>query len=532
MISIEIARRHYLLYLLLPHWAKVALLSPGSRARLDRINLAFNDTLYSGEGADDYDRIHAYGTEQQHEYPAHALVESVWAPEGYGRALELGAGSGYFTTAIARRAQSVVAVEPVADMRAVIDKRCRDAGLSNVTTLAGTAFDLADRVPDAAIDSALVLQSLHHFHRRPEVFAALGRVVRPGGRLYLVEPHHRAQLGHPRLPHAGRAAHALPARRLRRRAHHRLLDSVLPAARARAPASLRRRAPPRPAAARAAPRRRPRGRSPPRRGSRAVTAPRVSVLLAVHDGAPWVKDAVASVLAQTLADLELVVVDDGSADATPALLAGIADRRLRVERRPRAGLTRALNLALGLARAPIVARLDADDVALPERLARQVAFLDAHPEIGVLGSAAREVNGEGREVRVVRPPEDDAALRRALIRRNPMVHSTVTMRRLAVEGVGGYDARFAVAQDYDLWMRLAAVTRLANLPDALVVRRLLPGRVSVARDADRLRAEARARWRAVRAGAYPPWCLVFVARPLLALAVPGPWRRALRRSRG
>ena len=190
MISIEIARRHYLLYLLLPHWAKVALLSPGSRARLDRINLAFNDTLYSGEGADDYDRIHAYGTEQRHEYPAHALVESVWAPEGYGRALELGAGSGYFTTAIARRAQSVVAVEPVADMRAVIDKRCRDAGLSNVTTLAGTAFDLADRVPDAAIDSALVLQSLHHFHRRPEVFAALGRVVRPGGRLYLVEPHH------------------------------------------------------------------------------------------------------------------------------------------------------------------------------------------------------------------------------------------------------------------------------------------------------------------------------------------------------
>src|SRR5206468_223911 len=87
------------------------------------------------------------------------------------------------------------------------------------------------------------------------------------------------------------------------------------------------------------------------------------------------------------------------------------------ERRPRAGLTRALNLALGLARAPIVARLDADDVALPERLARQVAFLDAHPEIGVLGRAAREANRDGREVRVVRPPEDDAALRRA--RRGP-----------------------------------------------------------------------------------------------------------------
>ena len=191
MISIEIARRHYLLYLLLPHGAKVALLSSGSHAQLDRINLAFNDTLYSGKGADDYDRIHRYAADEAHEYPARALVEDVWpGATGYGQALELGAGSGYFTAAIARRAESVVAVEPVADLRSVIDRRCREAGLSNVTVVAATAFDLARHVPDASIDTAFVLQSLHHFHRRPEVFAALGRAVRPGGRLYLVEPHH------------------------------------------------------------------------------------------------------------------------------------------------------------------------------------------------------------------------------------------------------------------------------------------------------------------------------------------------------
>jgi len=191
MISIEIARRHYLLYLLLPHWAKVALLSQGSRARLDRINLAFNDAIYSGEGAEDYDRIHRYAADEAHEYPARALVDEVWpASVRYGRALELGAGSGYFTIAIARHAESVVAVEPVADMRAVIDKRCRATNVRNVTVLDGTAFDLVGRVSDASIDTAFVLQSLHHFHRRPEVFAALGRIVRPGGRLYLVEPHH------------------------------------------------------------------------------------------------------------------------------------------------------------------------------------------------------------------------------------------------------------------------------------------------------------------------------------------------------
>ena len=103
-----------------------------------------------------------------------------------------------------------------------------------------------------------------------------------------------------------------------------------------------------------------------------MSAPAVSVLMAVYNGAPWVADAARSVLAQTLGDLELVVVDDGSTDATGDVLAGVGDSRLRVERREHEGLTRALNYGLRVARAPLVARLDADDIALPERLARQV----------------------------------------------------------------------------------------------------------------------------------------------------------------
>jgi len=260
-----------------------------------------------------------------------------------------------------------------------------------------------------------------------------------------------------------------------------------------------------------------------------VTPPAVSVVMAVFNGMPWIEDAVRSVLAQTADDLELVVVDDGSTDATADFLAAVGDARLRVERRRHAGLTRSLNHGLGLARAPLVARLDADDVALPDRLARQRAFLDAHPEVGLLGTGAREVDVTGRQIGLILPPTADRAIRGVLIRRNPFVHSSILMRRALVEGLGGYDPTLPVAQDYDLWVRMSGVTRLANLPEPLVVRRLLPGRVSAGRDDDRLRAEARVRWRAVRHGAYPWWCLLFAARPALALALPAGVRRALRR---
>src|SRR2546428_10842757 len=198
--------------------------------------------------------------------------------------------------------------------------------------------------------------------------------------------------------------------------------------------------------------------------------------MGVHNGAPWVREAVMSVLTQTAPDLELIVIDDASDDATPDLLAAVSDLRLRVERpRNREGLTRALNRALGMARAPLVARLDADDMALPERFARQRAVFDAQPAIGLLGTGAQEVDASGFAVAVLRPPADDAGIRRALIRRNPFVHSSVMARRSIVEQAGGDDPRFPPAQDYHLWTRgrRPAPPRPASAPPG-IPRPLLP----------------------------------------------------------
>jgi SAM-dependent methyltransferase len=190
MIRIEIGRRNYLLYLLLPHLTKAALLTEDSRRRLDRINRDFNEAIYSGERATSYDRAHRYDEAEQHEYPARVLVGEVWAPEGYGRALEVGAGTGYFTALIARRARSVIALEPVPELQKVLRARCETEGLTNVEVIAAPAEAVSAHAAEASMDSALLIHSLHHLHRRPELFEALGRAVRPGGRLFMIEPHH------------------------------------------------------------------------------------------------------------------------------------------------------------------------------------------------------------------------------------------------------------------------------------------------------------------------------------------------------
>jgi glycosyltransferase involved in cell wall biosynthesis len=262
-----------------------------------------------------------------------------------------------------------------------------------------------------------------------------------------------------------------------------------------------------------------------------MSTPRVSVVLPVRDGAAHVAAAVESILGQTLADLELLVVDDGSTDATPAVLAGVRDARCRVLTVAAAGTAAALNHGIAHARGPLIARMDADDVALPERLARQLAFLERHADVGVLGTGWREQGPGGDVVEVAPPPADDAAIRRVLPRRNPMAHPTVVMRRAAGDAVGWYDARLPVVQDYDLWLRLASRTRFANLPEPLLIRTFSTAMTSLARDDLRLATEVRVKWAALRRGDLPATAAVHLLRPVLVRLLPHAVRRARRRRR-
>jgi GT2 family glycosyltransferase len=214
-----------------------------------------------------------------------------------------------------------------------------------------------------------------------------------------------------------------------------------------------------------------------------AAVPLVSVLLAVADGERYVKAAVRSILGQTTSDLELLVVDDASTDGTPAVLEGIRDPRLQVLRNDeRVGLAASLNRALDEAGGRYVARLDADDVALPRRLERQLARIRATPGTIVLGTAVCELAGNGSPGMVHAMPATPIAVRWHLLFSSPFFHPTVLVEREALErGRFRYDPTFLESEDYDLWSRMLAEGEGANLSEALVLYRVHPAQASRSR---------------------------------------------------
>jgi glycosyltransferase involved in cell wall biosynthesis len=198
----------------------------------------------------------------------------------------------------------------------------------------------------------------------------------------------------------------------------------------------------------------------------------VSVVLAARDAERTIEEAVASVLGQTERDLELVVVDDGSADATGDRVAGVADARVRVVRNDEPlGLAGALNVGLDTATGSYVARMDADDVALPRWLETTVGRLRESGS-GVVGSAMIDLDGDGRLGTVHRMPGGARAVRWAALFSSPFFHSTVALDRAVLdEHRLRYDTSFGESEDYDLWARLLDVADGDNVPQALVLYR-------------------------------------------------------------
>ena len=199
-------------------------------------------------------------------------------------------------------------------------------------------------------------------------------------------------------------------------------------------------------------------------------AVRVDVLIPAYNAAATLREAVDSIRAQTVRDLRIVIVDDGSSDETPAILAALAheDERIVVVTKPNGGIVDALNEGLKHCSAEYIARFDSDDISFPDRFARQLAYLEAHPECAAVGGAVEHMDEDGAPLAGLPQPgsPSDADAAKAPALEPYIIHPFLMARRSAIEAVGGY--RYVPnSEDSDLFWRLAEKGALVNLPDVL-----------------------------------------------------------------
>jgi glycosyltransferase involved in cell wall biosynthesis len=208
--------------------------------------------------------------------------------------------------------------------------------------------------------------------------------------------------------------------------------------------------------------------------------PKVSVVMSVYNAELYLREAIESVLKQTYEDFEFIIVDDGSTDSSNATLEIYAkeDRRIRlVQNACNQGLIRSLNKVLKLTNGEYIARQDADDISLPQRLAFQVQFMDQHPEVGVVGTWMTNFDTNRRRA-LWKTPISDPLIRWSLLFSTSLAHPTVMIRRCLLEEGPPYRPEMLHVEDYDLWSRLSEKTRFANLPTCLYLRRIHEKQVS------------------------------------------------------
>lgn len=216
--------------------------------------------------------------------------------------------------------------------------------------------------------------------------------------------------------------------------------------------------------------------------------PSVSVLLPTWNALPFLAAAVESILQQQFEDFEFVIVDDGSTDETGKYLRSLRDSRVRVlTNESNAGVTAALNQGLDACRGRYVARMDADDIAEPDRLGSQFQFLEANDDIGIVGSSRLPIDEEGKHLKIAPAMPDDLSIRWKCLLGNPLPHPTVMFCRDLLERHGlRYDPAFRSAQDYELWTRLLPLTRAANIAKPLLRYRIRPSSISQSRRSEQL----------------------------------------------
>lgn len=203
-----------------------------------------------------------------------------------------------------------------------------------------------------------------------------------------------------------------------------------------------------------------------------IGQPTVSVIMPAYNASRFLSEAITSILEQTFTDFELLIVDDGSTDTSTEIARSFGDNRIVIIERAHHGLVPTLNAGLEAARGTYLARMDADDIAEPQRLERQLDHL-RETQACVCGTFATTIDERGAPVGSIAVPTTDAAIRRHLLRHNPFIHPSIMMHRVVIATVGRYRERFRHVEDYELWSRVVPRFTVSNIPEPLLQYRIV-----------------------------------------------------------
>ncbi|MBP7055329.1 MAG: glycosyltransferase [Candidatus Omnitrophica bacterium] len=208
-----------------------------------------------------------------------------------------------------------------------------------------------------------------------------------------------------------------------------------------------------------------------------MVIPETSVIMSVFNTEAYLAQAIDSVLNQTYRDFEFIIVNDGSTDHTLNMLEEYKkkdDRIVLMDNRKNIGVAKSLNIALNACRGKYVARMDPDDISLPGRLLAQITYMNANPDVGLLGSCVKSIDEKGRVTGAWAYPCDDLSIKWRLLFSNAFAHPSVVYKRGIVLGFGGYNEYIGSGIDFDLWVRMSASTRMHGLKEFLVLWRTHP----------------------------------------------------------
>lgn len=250
---------------------------------------------------------------------------------------------------------------------------------------------------------------------------------------------------------------------------------------------------------------------------------KVSLIMSVHNGATHLRESIESILTQTFRNFEFIIINDGSIDLSLNIIKEFAQKDSRIKivtNEKNLGLTKSLNRGILVSIGEYVARMDNGDISYPTRFEKQVAFLDTNPEHCMVGSFANFTNDNSEVIGQLKYPTSHEDISRGLIRHNLFVHSSVMMRRDALDKVGLYNEDWRYAQDYELFFRMIQVGKVANIPEALVSYRISEESITKSKNKKQVMFAIRARYEAIKRRQYSTVSFVFLIAPFIGYLLP------------